>query len=385
MIDTYRQKELMREAVSLARLGRGLTAPNPCVGALLVDAGGQVVARGWHQRYGQAHAEINALEDAVNQGLEPSTLSLFVTLEPCNHQGKTGPCAQAVVAAGIRQVFVGTLDPNPQASGGVDFLRAHGVEVVAGIEENLCRDLIADFCCWQHTTRPYTILKMATTLDGKIATRTGDSAWVSSAQSRRAVHELRSQVQAVLVGGQTFWADNPALTCRLDSFGGEQPLAVVVTSRLPEVSADFQLLRERPHQLVFLTSKAVASSQAAHNLRAKGVRVAGFATGEQGLVLTDAFTWLRGEQNVFTVLVEGGGRLGLSCLEQGCVDEVQIFMAMKILGDEQGRAVFGGREVLAMRDCLHLELARQSVCGPDVWLRLKPASSLAGGESCLQD
>ncbi len=383
MIDSSRQKELMREAVNLARLGKGLTAPNPCVGALLVNAGGQVMARGWHQCYGQAHAEVNALEDAVNQGLEPSDLSLVVTLEPCSHQGKTGPCAQAVLAAGIRRVFIGTLDPNPQASGGAAFLRAHGLEVITGVEEELCRDLIADFCCWQRTDRPYTILKMATTLDGKIATRTGDSAWVSSEESRHAVHELRAQAQAVLVGGQTFWADNPALTCRLDCFDTEQPLAVVLSSRLPEPDADFQLLRDRPHQLVFLTGKAVASSLAAQKLRAKGVQVQGVETCARGISLADAFAWLRRKQNVFTLLIEGGGGLGLSCLEQGCVDEVQLFVAMKVLGDDQGRSVFSGRNVQSMRECLNMQLVQQATCGPDLWLRLKPADFFAGGVECL--
>lgn len=310
MIERQRQNELMREAAKIAVLGKGMTAPNPCVGALLVTPNGEIVARGWHQRFGQSHAEINAIEDAVNQGLDLSELSLFVTLEPCNHQGKTGPCTRAVLQSGIRQVYIGTLDLTVQAGGGAEFLQACGVEVFCGIEEQLCQDLIADFRCWQQSNLPYIILKLAVTLDGKIATRTGDSVWVSGEKSLRQVQILRSQSQAVMVGGETFYRDNPSLTCRLLSFCGKQPFAVIVSSRLPEVDADFELLQKRPQQLIFVTDEIAAKSELAEKLQKKGVQICGVARKENGLDLYEACVSLRRDFGVYSLLVEGGGFFG---------------------------------------------------------------------------
>ncbi len=372
MIEPQRQNELMREAAKIAVLGKGMTAPNPCVGALLATSNGEVVARGWHQRFGQAHAEINAIEDAVNQGLNLSELSLFVTLEPCNHQGKTGPCTQAILQAGIRQVYIGTLDFTVQAGGGAEFLQNHGVEVFCGIEELLCQDLIADFRCWQQSNLPYIILKLAVTLDGKIATRNGDSAWVSGEKSLQQVHILRSRSQAVMVGGETFYQDNPSLTCRLPFFSGKQPLAVIVSSRLPEMNADFKLLQKRPEQLIFVTDEISAKSELAEKLRKKGVRICGVARQKDSLDLRTACTLLRRDFGVYSLLVEGGGFLAGSLLQQEIVHEMQLFYAMKVLGDKLGRNMVSGRNVEQMGDCLHFRLLSQEFCGEDLWLHLRP-------------
>ncbi len=372
MIELQRQNELMQEAVKIAALGKGATAPNPCVGAVLATCDGKIVARGWHQRFGQAHAEINAIEDAVNQGLELSDLSLFVTLEPCNHQGKTPPCTQAILQAGIRKVYVGTLDLTPQAGGGVKFLQARGVEVFCGIEKHLCQDLIADFRCWQQSNLPYITLKLAATLDGKIATESGDSAWVSGEKSRQQVHILRSWSQAVMVGGETFYRDNPSLTCRLSSFCGKQPLAVIVSSRLPEADAGFELLQKRPQQLIFVTDELAAKSEQAFKLQKKGVRICGVSRKEDGLDLCAACALLRQDFGVYSLLVEGGGFLAGSLLQQEIVHEMQLFYAMKVLGDNRGRSMISGRHIEQMSDCLHFRLLSQEFCGEDLWLRLRP-------------
>ncbi len=225
----------MREAIALALMGRFDVAPNPCVGAVLMRDG-SIVASGFHQRFGEAHAEVNAIADATAKGINPARCTLVVTLEPCNHYGKTPPCTDAVLAAGIRRVVVGSPDPTAKASGGMQKLRDSGVEVISGVLRCECDDLIADFLTWQTTDLPYTILKLASTLDGRIATRTGHSRWISCEETRRLVHTVRRHAGALLVGGNTFYHDDPQLTCRPEPdepLVERQPLAVVVTSRLP--------------------------------------------------------------------------------------------------------------------------------------------------------
>ena len=221
----------MREALALAENGRWSACPNPTVGAVLVRDG-QVVARGWHHAAGQPHAEVECLRDAQRQGIDPAQCTLVVTLEPCNHYGKTPPCSEAVLAAGIKRVVIGLYDPTPKAAGGAERLRAAGVEVIGPVCERECRDQVADFLAWQQG-RPYVILKMAATMDGRIATRTGHSRWVSSEGSRALVHRLRAGIGraggAVLVGGGTFRADNPCLTARIPGETVEQQTVELIT------------------------------------------------------------------------------------------------------------------------------------------------------------
>lgn len=241
----------MREALSLAELGRWKTYPNPAVGAVLVRDG-RILARGFHHAAGEAHAEVECLKDAAARGVDPRGCTLVVTLEPCNHQGKTPPCTQAILDAGVSRVITGLADPNPRAAGGAARLREAGVDVIERVCEQECRDMIADFLIWQSLDRPYVLLKMAATLDGRIATRKGQSQWISSEESRREVQKLRAGIGrcngAVLVGGGTFRTDNPRLTARGEFAAGPQPLACVLTSRLPAPDADFHLLRDRPEQ-----------------------------------------------------------------------------------------------------------------------------------------
>lgn len=361
----------MARAVTLARQGQGFTAPNPCVGAVLVRDG-NIVAEGWHTRCGQPHAEIEALRDARRKGVDPSGCALYVTLEPCNHHGKTPPCSRAIVDAGIPEVVIGCLDPNPVAAGGAAMLRSQGVRVRSNVLEDQCRDLIADFLVWQTTSRPYSILKLATTLDGKIATRTGHSAWISGQASRREVHRLRSWCGAVIIGGGTFRADNPMLTCRLEHYAGPQPLAVIVTSRLPENPHDFEVLKLRPQQTVFWTSTPESLSPRGQRLADLGAAVWALPDKDLGLDLTAGMIRLRREQNCHYALTEGGGRLAASMQRQGLVDELRLFQAMKVLGDEHGQSLFAGRTADSMEDCWAFELMEQSFFDSDLYLRLRP-------------
>ncbi|MBT8762692.1 bifunctional diaminohydroxyphosphoribosylaminopyrimidine deaminase/5-amino-6-(5-phosphoribosylamino)uracil reductase RibD [Desulfohalobiaceae bacterium Ax17] len=388
--------QIMLQAAYLAKQGKGKTAPNPCVGAVIVKDG-QIVARGWHKAYGQAHAEVEAITEARNKGVDLKNTSLFVTLEPCNHYGKTPPCTRAILEAGIKKVFVGARDPNPHVQGGgIEFLRANGVRVEAGILEEECRDLIADFIAWTQEKRPYSYLKIASTLDGKIATYNGHSKWITSHKAREEVHRLRSQVGAVIVGGNTFYADNPKLTCRLEGDELAQPLAVIVTSRLPETDDSFYLLSERAAQTVFWTTEEKASSSQAERLRSLGCQVWGLPLeaekqgsweagklerGEdtekqnvesqrRGFDLRSGFDRLFQEYKIYYTLCEGGGRLALSLLEQDLVDELCLFLAPKILGDNAATSSFSGRKVESMDEAINFRLTDLSRIGPDIFLRL---------------
>ncbi|MDL2216940.1 bifunctional diaminohydroxyphosphoribosylaminopyrimidine deaminase/5-amino-6-(5-phosphoribosylamino)uracil reductase RibD [Desulfovibrio sp. OttesenSCG-928-M14] len=384
----------MLMAVELALQARWQTCPNPCVGALLVKDN-EVVATGWHKAAGQPHAEILALEDARQKGLDPAGCTLVITLEPCCHHGKTPPCTEAILAAGIRHVVVGALDPNPKASGGADFLRSRGLEVETGVAEQECLDLIADFTVWQNSALPYTLLKLAATLDGRIATRTGHSRWITSPATLGRVHYLRQHMQALVVGGNTFYQDNPKLTCRLgnpDDTDAElcpnQPLAVVVTSRLPEAGLSMYLLQHRAESTMFWTTVAAAASPKAEALRRKGVRVIGLPSHARAnnrghgmraeLDLSEGLAYLRGELDCHYVLCEGGGRIGLSMLDKGLAHELHLHLAPKILGDNEAIPLFDGRGSLTMDQALQLRITNAVPSGSDIMITLRPDKSGSG-------
>ncbi|CAK7066816.1 MAG: Riboflavin biosynthesis protein RibD [Desulfovibrio sp.] len=386
----------MREAVALARTRRFMTAPNPNVGAVLVK-NGAVVAGGCHQRAGEIHAEVAAIADAVAKGIDPASCTLVVTLEPCNHYGRTPPCSQAILDAGIREVVIGAMDPTAQAAGGAAYLEQNGVAVIRGVLREECEDLIADFVQWQTTDLPYTILKLASTLDGRIATRTGHSRWISGEKTRRLVHAVRANMGAVLVGGNTFYHDNPRLTSRPAEGEMEpekQPLAVVVTSRLPTPEQPFHLLQERPRETVFWTTIASAASPKAEALRKKGVTVLGLpsvsradasahsgAGGSGGmraeLDLTEGFASLRRDHGCLYVLCEGGGRLGLTLLGKNLAGELHLHLAPRILADNEATPLFDGLSPMQIDEGLPLRLMGTTLCGDDLIISLRPGDIAA--------
>lgn len=369
----------MERAIELARLGRGPTAPNPCVGSVLVHDG-LIVAEGWHTRVGMLHAERECLADARNRGvfdrIPAAECTLYVTLEPCNHHGRTPPCTEAILEAGIGEVVVGLRDPNPVAAGGIERLEQNGVRVRQGVMEQECHDLVADFLLWQRTERTYNILKLAATLDGRIAAADGCPEPVSCPDSFQAVQGIRSFVDAVVVGGETFRNDDPSLTCRCADIPEDftQPLAVVVTSSLPSPDADRKLVRERAPELVFWTGEAQAASDEAEALRARGIRVLGLPRNDDGLLLEPGFRWLRKECGCHYTMVEGGGRLAMSLAMQGLADEIDYFLAPRILGDVTARSAFSGRTGLRVADAIDYRISRFVRSGNDIRLTLMPLS-----------
>lgn len=368
-----RPETLMGCAVRLALKGRGPTAPNPCVGAVLAD-GDEIVASGWHRAYGQPHAERECLADARAKGVDPAGLTLYVTLEPCNHHGKTPPCTEAIIQAGVGEVVVGIRDPNPVAAGGIERLRKHGITVRTGVLEQECADLIADFRLWQHSTTPFNILKMAATLDGRISSRQRKPEAVSCPESFGRVHDLRSRVDAVIVGGETFRADNPSLTCRLDALPDNftQPYAVVITSRLPGDPEAFTLLHSRPERTVFLTTDQAARSPEADTLRQRGTSVWPLPGEPGNLNLSMGFERLRYDLGCHYTLIEGGGRLAMQCVSQGLADELIQFVAPRILGDTQAPSAYSGREDVLMADAVNFRIIRTEQVGTDVMLTMRP-------------
>jgi diaminohydroxyphosphoribosylaminopyrimidine deaminase / 5-amino-6-(5-phosphoribosylamino)uracil reductase len=309
----------MRRALELARMGWGQTAPNPMVGAVVVRDG-VIVGEGYHARFGAAHAEVEALR-AAGERAEGATV--YVTLEPCAHTGKTPPCANALVAAGVARVVVAARDPNEQAAGGIEFLRASGIAVTIGVVESDARELNAPFFHSFAEKRPWITLKLAVSLDGALADATGRSRWITGDESRRVVHEMRAGSDAIGVGIGTVLADDPSLTVRDAPAPRVAPRRVVFdrAARLPARAVLARTAREVP------TIVVAASPPAAHvtALQALGMHVID-ATSLR--VALDAL----GDSGVRSLLVEGGARLAGALLGAGMVDRLVIFQASAIFG-----------------------------------------------------
>ena len=272
---------------------------------------------------------------------------------------------------------------NPDVTGGgVEFLRSRGIAVEVGVLEERCRDLIDDFVLWKNQTRTYNLLKMASTLDGKIAARGGRPEAVSSPESLACVHVLRSQVDAILVGSNTFYGDNPRLNCRPElapeslaqgAFEDlRQPKAVVVTSRLPKPVANYNLLRDDPERVIFWTTAASAETPDAWFLRDRGCQVWSLPDKDGRFELEPGFTRLRQDCGCHLTMCEGGGTLAMTLVEEGLVDEFQLFLAPRILGDGQAKSLFSGRNIRSLTEAIDYRVVDLGRCGPDVLITLKP-------------
>lgn len=361
-------EDVMRRAIELARRGIGSVEPNPAVGAVLVDAKRNLLGEGWHERFGGPHAEVNALADFQKRHPESAmrtqlaaTASLFVTLEPCCHTGKTPPCTDAILASGVRHVVIGIRDPSPHVDGGgIAQLQKAGIDVSVALLEAEVRRLNAPFLKLTQTGLPYVHVKWAMTLDGKIATRTGSSQWISNDKSRAVVHELRGRMDAIIVGAGTAIADDPSLTARPP--GPRTATRVVVDSqaRLPPDSKLVKTAAEIPVLVVTLES---APPDRVSSLQTKGVEVISFPATLHGNRIFDATRPdLRallvelGRRGMTNVLVEGGGELlgslfdmdsserneSLSAAPRGLIDEAHVFVAPKFAGGAEAMSAVGG-------------------------------------------
>lgn len=368
-------EQWMAEAVAEAELARGRTRPNPLVGCVIVRDG-QLLGRGHHARAGGPHAEVAALRAVQAAGQVPLGADAYINLEPCCHQGRTGPCSQALIEAGIRRVFIGTLDPFPAVSGGgVAALRRAGVEVHCGVLAEVCERLNRPYFKRIATGIPWVNVKYALTLDGKIASAGGDSAWISSEASRHRVHQMRNTHDAILVGTGTLLRDNPRLTCRLP--GGRDPMRVVLDARLraPLDAAVFQLTEiasrgddSAAQTLVVVGPSAPEEKRAA--LEARGVQCWQAPLMADGRLDLRALLQELGRRHVMSVLVEGGSHVLGDLFDRRLVDEVHAFVCPRIIGGAAAPSAVAGEGIACMRDAIELEERTiEIIDGRDVLIR----------------
>ncbi len=333
--------EYMRRAIELARRGTGFTNPNPLVGAVLVRDG-EIIAEGWHARCGDLHAERAALANCRARNISPEGATLYVTLEPCCHTGKQPPCTEAVIESGIARVVVGSADPNPLVAGrGCEQLRAAGVTVDEGVAQAECDAINPIFFHFITHRAPYVTLKYAMTLDGKIATKTGASRWITGPAARERVHAERLRHAAIMVGIGTVLADDPQLTCRIE--GGRNPLRVICDSHLrtPITSAIAQSARNVP---TIIACAPNASGERASKLEETGCEIVRTPEHDGRIDLRQLMAAL-GKRGIDSVLIEGGATLAACALEAGIVKHVQAFIAPKIFAGVGAPSPLGGTGV----------------------------------------
>ena len=355
------RRRFMARALELAAQARGRTSPNPMVGAVVV-AGGEVLGEGYHARAGEPHAETIALAAA---GEAARGADLYVTLEPCAHQGRTPPCADAIIAAGVARVFAAMRDPNPLVHGrGVERLRAAGVKVSIGLLGEDAARLNEVYCRHVTTGLPHVTLKIGMSLDGKTATRSGDARWITGEESRRRVHELRNVTDAVLVGIGTILADDPDLTTRLPGAACRHPDRVVIDSHL-RIPNKARVLAHRNKGRTILVAGPNAPEARVRELRELGAEVLVVDGGERRVELQAVMARLAA-QGITSVLVEGGSEVAASCLEAGVVDKLVFFIAPLIIGGREAPPVIGGRGAGPLADALRLRGLRWSASGEDL-------------------
>lgn len=358
-----RDERFMRLALRQARKGLGRTAPNPSVGAVIVQDDDTIVGRGYHKKVGTPHAEVHALRKA---GSRAEGATIYVTLEPCNHTGRTPPCSHAVAAAGIKRVVVGMEDPNPLVSGsGISYLREKGVEVLSGVLENECREVNLPFVKHIATGKPYVVMKAGMSLDGRLSYQDGIPGKMTGEASKRAVHGLRDRMDAILVGVGTVVADNPSLTTRFVK-EGRDPLRVVLDSSL-RISPQSKILHldSTASTLIFCSPGADRDKKELLN-QMDGVSVQVVALDETGEGLDlDRVLWHLGKMGVCSLLVEGGAGIHGSFLRKSLVDRVMLFVA-PLFGGSSGTPLLSGFSVSDNTSAPTLHNVHYKKCGEDL-------------------
>jgi diaminohydroxyphosphoribosylaminopyrimidine deaminase / 5-amino-6-(5-phosphoribosylamino)uracil reductase len=353
----------MRRAIELARRGLGFVEPNPAVGAVIVDDSRCVIGEGWHERFGGPHAEVNALAAA---GEAARGATLFVSLEPCCHFGKTPPCTRAVVAAGIRRVVVGTVDPATHVrGGGIAELRAAGVEVDVGILETDAKRLIAPFATLMTSGRPWFHAKWAMTLDGKLASRTGSSQWISNETSRAVVHQLRGRMDAILVGVGTVLADDPLLTARPN---GPRIATRIVLDSQCRTPLDSKLVKTARDAPLLVVATEAAPPDRRHALLSAGAEVLVSAVRANGRLDLDRLALEFGRRSMTNVLLEGGATVLGSFFDQSLLDEIHAFIAPMLVGGADARSPLAGDGLASMADATRLHEAEVRLLDGDVYV-----------------
>lgn len=360
------EEQFMKRAIELAKQGSGWTAPNPLVGAVVVK-NGRVIGEGYHRKYGELHAERNALAACSE---DPAGATLYVTLEPCCHYGKTPPCTEIIIEKKIAKVVIGSRDPNPKVAGkGARILREHGIEVVEDYMREACDALNPVFFHYITTKTPYVVLKFAMTLDGKIATRTGASKWITGEAARNHVHQLRGRYAGILAGIGTVLADDPMLNCRID--GAHQPLRIILDShlRIPMGSRLVRSAKEYPLLIVCNESNRDREEGASRiqKLEEAGAKVWTLPE-KNGHPDLNVLMQRLGEEKIDSVLIEGGGTVNEAALKAHIVHHVYAYIAPKIFGGEDAKTPVEGSGIRLPQECANLRLTKITVLLNDMLL-----------------
>jgi len=353
-------EDFMNAALELAKKGMGFTSPNPMVGAVIVKKG-EIIAEGYHRKYGDLHAERSAFAYCEENGIDCKGADMYVTLEPCCHHGKQPPCTDAVIAHGIKRVFIGSSDPNPLVAGkGVEILRENGIEVIEGVLKEECDALNEIFFHYITTGLPFVTMKYAMTSDGKIACYTGQSKWITGEAARAHVQQERLRHSAVMVGVGTVLADDPLLTCRLEN--GRDPLRIICDSslRTPLDSNIVKTAREVPTVIATICDD-IAKAAVYENAGCRIIKTA----PKDGRVDLVALMKLLGKERLDSILLEGGGELNWSALNAGIVSKVQAYIAPKLFGGS-GKSPVGGQGVLVPDEAFMLEQCSIRHIGEDI-------------------
>jgi len=356
----------MKMALKEAKKGKGYTHPNPAVGAVIVK-NGRVIGKGYHKKAGMPHAEREAIRDALSKGHSIEGSTMYVTLEPCCHHGRTPPCTDAIIDKRIKRVVVAASDPNPQVAGeGIRALKNKGIDVETGVLEEEAKKLNEDFFVYIRKKRPFVHLKIAQTVDGKIATKTGSSKWITGEKARRFAHRLRREATAVMVGTGTALIDNPQLTVR-DYPSKRQPLRVLVDKNL-KIPLDYRIYDTDARTAVITSEKAPAEK--VKKLEEKGVQVIKLPLKEGRFDINDILKALY-DMGVMHLLVEGGKGIITEFIEKGIFDKISLFVAPKIIG-EDGISAIGRLGVEDISEATNLEIKRIKKLGSDLYIELYP-------------
>ena len=347
-------KKYLEMAIKLAEKGRGKVSPNPLVGCLIIKRG-RIVGRGYHKKAGDHHAEVNALKEA---GKKAKDSILYCTLEPCSHWGKTPPCTEQIVQSGVREIVIGNKDPNPMVNG-YEELKGRGIKSRIGILDEECSKLNEVYLKWMKTKKPFIIVKAAMSLDGKIATKSGDSKYISGKEARKVVHQLRADLDAVMVGSNTVKKDNPELTVRL--VRGENPIKIVIDSKL-QISEKAKIVKKEPFKLIILTSKS-ANKKKVKALQSKGVRIIQTKLNRGKIDLKEAMKEL-GKHDITSIMIEGGAVLNAEAIRAGIVDKMLFFISPKMIG--QGPAAVGDLGITQVDKALKLKNIDFKKIGKDI-------------------
>jgi diaminohydroxyphosphoribosylaminopyrimidine deaminase/5-amino-6-(5-phosphoribosylamino)uracil reductase len=357
------EEKYMKRALELAKLGEGHTSPNPLVGAVIVK-NGKIIGEGYHEKYGENHAEVNAF---LNAEEDVTGADMYVTLEPCSHYGKTPPCSERIVKEGIKKVFIAMEDPNPLVAGrGIQILKEAGIEVETGILKKEAEDLNEIFLKYIKDKIPFCILKTAMSLDGKIATYTGDSKWISNEKSRRYVHQLRHKVSSIMVGIGTVLADDPLLTTRLEDKDGTDPIRVIVDSK-GRIPLESKVINSTSRAKTILATTSKIPKHKKEQLESKKVEVVITPTKNDQVYLNYLFKYL-GDEGIDSVLVEGGSTLNESIIKEKLVDKVITFIAPKIIGGVKAKTPVEGKGFEYVKEAVVLEKIKTKIFDEDVMI-----------------